>query len=75
MGCLGRFRQLPQIDDAKISAAIRDGIFKPTAHMRITDMDGITVAEIGQGARSCSPATACSFSTAHASKRYMIKAG
>ena len=48
-GLPGRFRQLPQIDDAKISAAIRDGIFKPTAHMRVTDMDGITVAEIGQG--------------------------
>ena len=44
-----RFRQLPRIDDAKISAAIRDGIFKPTAHMRVTEVNGITVAEIGQG--------------------------
>ncbi len=48
-GMPSRFRSLPQIDAGKINLAVRDGIFTPTAHMRVTHIDGITIAEIGQG--------------------------
>jgi len=48
-GFPGRFHDLSQSSIAKINAAVGDGIFKPTPHMRVTYVDGITVAKIGEG--------------------------
>jgi len=46
-GFPGRFPPLPNVDITKINVAVRDGIFKPTPHMRVIKLDGITVAELG----------------------------
>ncbi len=40
------------LDVAKIDAAIREGIFRPTPDMQVHREDGITVARIGDGAQS-----------------------
>jgi peptidoglycan/LPS O-acetylase OafA/YrhL len=44
-----RFHGLPHVNVGMINVAVRDGIFKSTPHMRVSNVDGITVAEIGQG--------------------------
>ena len=43
---------LPGLDVAKIDAAIREGIFRPTRDMQVHREDGITLARIGDGAQS-----------------------
>ncbi|MGH7090647.1 MAG: acyltransferase family protein, partial [Stellaceae bacterium] len=37
------------VDMLKINLAIGDGVFRPTAHMRVTRIDNVLVAEIGEG--------------------------
>jgi peptidoglycan/LPS O-acetylase OafA/YrhL len=48
-GFPGRYPPMPKVSIARINAAIRNGIFKPTPAMTVRHVQGITVARIGHG--------------------------
>ncbi|MFS8366499.1 acyltransferase family protein [Acetobacter oryzifermentans] len=51
-GWPGRFAHTPAGTDlSAINLAVRDGIFAPTPHMRITHVNGLTVATLGHAGR------------------------
>jgi len=51
-GFPGRYPALPNINIAKISTAVGEGIFKPTHDMQVTDLHKTLVTHLGDGERT-----------------------